>query len=233
MGAPSLRGLLPPQFLSRKSFSRFIFSGSDDSIQDAPTPIIRPIEIPPPEKLQSFSHIRTTFTAEDPDSDASSPSAATPIDAAPSFELSTPPRPSLAPPRSNLRHPRRLKASPNSLVRPHLLKMRWRASILHPRILMFRSAPTLQRHLACLVRGLQLLRLHDRRPPSLLQPRLRRPSYRAHDPIRFLRRLSQRPKPLLQHPLLRFPAQAHCPYERPRHLEAGFLHLALFVGRAC
>ena len=93
---PSLRGLLPPRFLSRKSFSCFIFPGSDDSIQDAPTPIARPIEIPPPEKLHSFSHIRTASAAEDPDSDASSPPAATPIDAAPSFELSTPPRPSLS-----------------------------------------------------------------------------------------------------------------------------------------
>src|SRR5713101_372205 len=67
------------------------------------TPIVRPIEIPPPEKLQSFSPIRTASAAEDPDSDASSPPAATPIDVAPSFELSTLPRPSLAPPRSNLR----------------------------------------------------------------------------------------------------------------------------------
>jgi serine/arginine repetitive matrix protein 2 len=91
MGAPSLRGLLPPRFLSRKSFSCFIFPGSDDSIQDAPTPIARPIEIPPP-----FSPIRTASATEDPDSDASSPPAATPVDAAPSFELSTPPRPSLS-----------------------------------------------------------------------------------------------------------------------------------------
>jgi serine/arginine repetitive matrix protein 2 len=94
--APSLRGLLPPRFLSRESFSCFIFPGSDDSIQDAPTPIARPIEIPPPEKLRSFSPIRTASAAEDPDSDASSPPAVTPIDAAPSFELSTPPRPSLS-----------------------------------------------------------------------------------------------------------------------------------------
>ena len=49
---PSLRGLLPPRFLLRKSFSCSIFPGSDDSIQDVPTPIARPIEIPPPEKLQ-------------------------------------------------------------------------------------------------------------------------------------------------------------------------------------
>src|SRR5713101_9390643 len=59
------------------------------------TPIARPIEIPPPEMLQSFSPIRTASAVEDPDSDASSPPAVTPIDAAPSFELSTP-RPSLS-----------------------------------------------------------------------------------------------------------------------------------------
>jgi hypothetical protein len=100
----------------------------------------------------------------------------------------------LAPPRLNLRHLPRLKAFPNSLVRPHLPKMRRRASILRPRILkmMFRSASTLQRHLVCPVRGLQLLRLHDRGPPSLLHPRSRRPSCRAHDRIRFLRLPSQR-----------------------------------------
>src|SRR5713101_5394021 len=59
------------------------------------TPIARPIEIPPPEMLQSFSPIRTASAVEDPDSDASSPPAATPVDAAPSFKLSTP-RPSLS-----------------------------------------------------------------------------------------------------------------------------------------
>ncbi len=96
MDAPSLRGLLPHRFLSRKSFSCFIFPGSDHSIQDAPTPIARPIEVPPPEKLQPFSSIRTASAAEDPDSDASSSPAVTPIDAAPSFELSTPPCPSLS-----------------------------------------------------------------------------------------------------------------------------------------
>jgi serine/arginine repetitive matrix protein 2 len=74
----------------------FTLLGSDESIQDAPTPIARPIEIPPLEKLHSFSPVRTATAtaAEDPDSDASSPP--TPVDAAPSFELSTPPRPSLS-----------------------------------------------------------------------------------------------------------------------------------------
>ena len=76
MDTPSLRGFLPPRFLSRKSFSCFVFSGSDGNIMDAPTPIARPIEIPPPEKLQSLSPIHTASAAEDPDSDASSPPAA-------------------------------------------------------------------------------------------------------------------------------------------------------------
>jgi hypothetical protein len=48
MDAPSLRGLLSPRFLSRNNFSCFIFPESDDSIQDVPTPIARPIEILPP-----------------------------------------------------------------------------------------------------------------------------------------------------------------------------------------
>ena len=43
-----------------------------------------------------MSPIRTASAAEDPDSDASSPPAATPIDATPFFELSTPPRPSFS-----------------------------------------------------------------------------------------------------------------------------------------
>ena len=229
MDATSLRGLSPPRFLSRKSFSCFIFPGSDDSIQDAPTPIARPIEIPPP-----FSPIRTVLATEDPDSDASSPPAATTVDAAPSFELSTPPRP-LSPPRSNLRHHRRPKASPNSLVRPHLPKMKRRASILCPQIvkMMFQSASRLQRHLVCPVGGLQLLPLHDRRLPSPLLPRSPRPSCRMHDPIRFLRLPSRRSNFLLQDHPLRFPTRAHCPYEHPRLPGAGFLHLALFVGRAC
>jgi hypothetical protein len=139
----------------------------------------------------------------------------------------------LVPPRSNLRHLRRLKASPNSLVRPHLPKMRRRASIFRHRTvkMMFRSASTLQRRLVCPVRGLQLLRLHDRRLPSSLHPRSRRPSCRERDLIRFLRPPSQRFNLLLWHPLLRFPAQAHCPCEHLRHLGAGFRHLTLFVGR--
>jgi hypothetical protein len=234
MDAPSLRGLLPHRFLSRNGFSCFIFPESDDSVQDAPTPIARPIEIPPPEKLQSLSPIHTAAAAEDSDSDASSSPAMTPIDATPSFELSTPPRPSLAPPGSNLKHLRRLKAFLNFLVRPHLPKMRRRASILRSRILkmMFRSASTLQSHLVCPVRGLQLQRLHDRRLPNLLHPRSRRLSCCAHDRIRLLRLPSLRSCLRLQQPLLRFPAQARCPYEHLRHLGAGFLHLVLFVGRA-
>jgi serine/arginine repetitive matrix protein 2 len=59
-------------------------------------PIARAIEIPPPEKLQLLSPIHTTSVAENPDSDASSPLAATPIDAPSSFELSTPSRLSLS-----------------------------------------------------------------------------------------------------------------------------------------
>ena len=135
MDAPSLRGLLPPWFVSRKSFSCFIFPESDGSIQDTLMPIAQPIEIPPLEKLQSLSPTHTTSAAKDPDFDASSPLAATPIDAAPSFELSTPPHPSLAAPRSNLRHLPRLKALSNSLVRPRLPKVRRRALILRPQIL--------------------------------------------------------------------------------------------------
>ncbi|KAI0298524.1 hypothetical protein BC826DRAFT_1103024 [Russula brevipes] len=75
--------------------------GSDESVQDAPTPIARPIEIPPPEMLQSFSpvggpsehaeDILNAFAAEEPDSETSSPTT-TPVDMVPSFELSTPPR---------------------------------------------------------------------------------------------------------------------------------------------
>jgi hypothetical protein len=208
MDAPSLRGLLPHRFLSRKGFSCFIFPGGDDSIQDAPTPIARPIEIPPPEKLQSLSPIRTATAAENPDSNASSPPPMTPIDATPSFELFTPPRPSLAPPGSNLKHLRRLKDLLNTLVRPHLPKMRRRASILRPRVLkmMFRSASTLQRHLGCPVRGLQRLRLHDRRLSSLLH-RSRRPSCRAHNRIGFLRLPSQRFNPRLQHRICAFPCR--------------------------
>ena len=98
MGAPSLRGLFfcYPFGCCRERVSYVSsFPGSDDSIQDAPTPIARPIEIPPPEMLQSLSPIRTASAAEDPDSDTSSPPAATPIDAPPSF-LPTPPRPSLS-----------------------------------------------------------------------------------------------------------------------------------------
>ncbi|KAF8492641.1 hypothetical protein F5888DRAFT_1858186 [Russula emetica] len=68
-----------PEFASEsESMDATSLQGSDDGIQDAhiqdvPTPIARPIEIPPPEKLQSFSPIRTASAAEDPDSDASSP----------------------------------------------------------------------------------------------------------------------------------------------------------------
>ena len=140
----------------------------------------------------------------------------------------------LARPRSDLRLLRRLKASLNSLVLLHLPKMRPRVSILRPRIVktMLRLASTSQRHLVCPVRGLQLLRLHDRRLPSPLHPRSRRPSCRAHDPIRFLRLPSQRSNLLLWYPLLHFPARAHCRYEHLRHPGAGFRHLALFVGRA-
>ena len=64
------------------------------------------MEIPPAEKLQSLSPIGNssvpaedipdTSSAEDNDSETSSPPAATPIDTAPSFELSTPPRPSFS-----------------------------------------------------------------------------------------------------------------------------------------
>ena len=61
-----------------------------------PTPIARAIEIPLPEKFQSFSPVRTASAAEDPDSEASSPPATTPIDATPFFGLSSPPRPSLS-----------------------------------------------------------------------------------------------------------------------------------------
>ena len=92
----SLRGLFIPLQLPSMRFTRSIFTGSDESIQDAPTPIARTIEIPPPEKFQSFSPVRTASAAEDPDSDASSPPATTPIDATPFFGLSTPPRPSLS-----------------------------------------------------------------------------------------------------------------------------------------
>jgi len=75
-------------------------------MQDAPTPVVRPIEIPPPEKFRSFSPVGDSLahaeavpnasSADDHASETSSPPAATPIDAAPPFELSTPPRPSLS-----------------------------------------------------------------------------------------------------------------------------------------
>ncbi|KAH9961259.1 hypothetical protein BC827DRAFT_1203507 [Russula dissimulans] len=76
--------------------------GSDESVQDAPTPMARTIEIPPIEKVHSLSPVGNSSThaegvlnasyADDHDSEVSSPDAA-PVDAAPSFELSTPPRP--------------------------------------------------------------------------------------------------------------------------------------------
>jgi hypothetical protein len=108
-------------------------------------------------------------------------------------------------------------------------------SILRPRIvkMMFRSASSLQQHLVCPVRGLQLLCLHNCRLPSPLHPRSRQPSYCVRDPIRFLRLPSQRSNLLLQDPLLCFPAQAYCLCEHLHHPGAGFLHLALFVERAC
>ena len=185
---------IPLGFLSRKSFSCIIFPGSDGSIQDAPTLIARPIEIPPLEKFQSLSPINTASAAEDPDSDASLSPAATLMEygtllrtfhtslfvlSASKIEFETPPLP---------------KAFTNSLARPRLPKMRQRSSILRPRNLktMSRSASTLQRHLVFPVRGLQLLHLHDRRLPSLLHPHSRRPGCHAHDRISFLRLPSQR-----------------------------------------
>jgi hypothetical protein len=107
----------------------------------------------------------------------------------------------LAPPKLNLRHPRRLQTSPTSLV--HLLypTMRRGASTLRPQIVkvMVCSASTLQRHPVLPVRGLQHLRLHVRRLPSPLHPRSRshRPSCRAHDQIRYRRLPSQRDNRLL------------------------------------
>ena len=75
-------------------------------MQDAPTPIVRPIEIPPPETFRSLSPacnslvhaeaLPNTSFADDQASETSSPPAATPIDTAPSFEPSTPLRPSLS-----------------------------------------------------------------------------------------------------------------------------------------
>ncbi|KAF8486583.1 hypothetical protein F5888DRAFT_1640095 [Russula emetica] len=82
-----------PEFASEsESMDATSLQGSDDSIQDmhiqdVPTPIARPIEIPPPEKLQSFSPIRTASAAEDPDSDAC-PSLSTS-----KIEFETPPPP--------------------------------------------------------------------------------------------------------------------------------------------
>jgi serine/arginine repetitive matrix protein 2 len=68
-------------------------------MQDALTPIARPIEIPPPEKLQSPSPAENLLAqSEHPlnaTSDASethSPPTSPRLDAAPSLELSTPPR---------------------------------------------------------------------------------------------------------------------------------------------
>ncbi|KAI0254145.1 hypothetical protein BJV78DRAFT_1188986 [Lactifluus subvellereus] len=73
---------------------------SDESMQDALTPVVRPIEIPPPETLPStppvenpFAHPAHAPSASDgEDSETSTHSAAPPLDTAPSFELSTPPR---------------------------------------------------------------------------------------------------------------------------------------------
>jgi serine/arginine repetitive matrix protein 2 len=96
--AKSLQGLSLTFHESVLSCS--IFSGSDESMQDVLTPIARPIEIPPAEKFRSFAPVGNSLayaeaipTADDRDS---VPPAATPIDPARSFELSTPPRPSLS-----------------------------------------------------------------------------------------------------------------------------------------
>ena len=68
-------------------------------MQDALTPIARPIEIPPPEKLQSPSPVESFLASAEHPSDVSAdasegPSSPTSFhpDAAPSLELSTPPR---------------------------------------------------------------------------------------------------------------------------------------------
>ena len=98
----------------------------------------------------------------------------------------------LAPPKSNLRLRRRLQTFLTSLVHPRYPKMRRGASTLCLRIVkMVRLASTLQRHLVLPVRGLQHLRLHVRKRPSLLHPHSLQPSCRAHDQIRCLRLLSQ------------------------------------------
>ncbi|KAF8265240.1 hypothetical protein EI94DRAFT_1736338 [Lactarius quietus] len=70
---------------------------SDESLQDALTPIARPIEIPPPETLQSPSPAENLFVqAEHPASteasETNSPPTSPRLDAAPTLELSTPPR---------------------------------------------------------------------------------------------------------------------------------------------
>src|SRR6266849_5743766 len=178
------------------------------------TPIVRPIEIPPPEKFQSFSPIRTASAAEDPDSDASSPPAATPIDVAPSFELSTPPRPSLAPPRSNLRpelsgppsssenetesidiaSPNRQSDVPLSLnvTKPPRVPGAWAAT----------PAPARSQTHIILVPAGQVV-------ASTIQ-------FASSD---FLHR---DPNLHCSTPLRRFPAQAHFPYEHLRHLGGWF-----------
>jgi serine/arginine repetitive matrix protein 2 len=68
-------------------------------MQDALTPIARPIEIPPPEKLQSSPPAETFLAQAEYPSDASTdvpeshfPPTSSYLDAAPSLELSTPPR---------------------------------------------------------------------------------------------------------------------------------------------
>ncbi|KAI0266730.1 hypothetical protein BC834DRAFT_1032479 [Gloeopeniophorella convolvens] len=72
---------------------------SDESSQDAPTPVARPIEIPPHEQPQPpagddpFAHSeRTPNDASSMDIDTSAPAVPPPLDTTPSFELSTPPR---------------------------------------------------------------------------------------------------------------------------------------------
>ena len=180
MGASSLRGLQPSRLLSRKSLSCFIFPGSDDSILGAPTPIARPIEIPPPEKLQSLSPIRTA--AEDPNPDASSP-VATPIHATSSFELSTLPRPSLSTSKIEFETPPPPKAFPTP----------WSTS----------SNPQNDVSLSVNVTMTPSVAGVWAATPQPTSSSSAPPSYRAHDRIRSLRLLSQRSNLRLLHLLSR------------------------------